>query len=341
MTPPPTAPIFLLSDIALALLRSDRATEGRLWLLLRVLDTPGQGWVRKETAVIWLTDPDSPLYLCHERYLRILLKRGDGLFWIWQKGKNGRIWLRSDVKVAAGLGLKRVGRTAVAISPTDLLKPLSHVRATFYAIFHASRIDGKESSSFSPSCQPQTGSPISRDTLTDLSGVSRHTQYRYEQQAGIGRQTNIAVGLKMNDNNLAAIQEQAWKYGRGSFVFTDKKGLLGSKGDRYQARQLPNSYYLYQPRQTKRQRRRIPTLLGDLRQNGDAGNGQKQELDDTAVAAGGSVAVGGNATSPTRRYFANGTAAAKALRSRAAVGYWGDIRASASRLWHPLPGLIL
>jgi hypothetical protein len=54
-------------------------------------------------AVAHPTDPASPLCLYHERYLRRLLARGEGVFWQWAAGENGRIWLYRPERVAAAI----------------------------------------------------------------------------------------------------------------------------------------------------------------------------------------------------------------------------------------------
>jgi hypothetical protein len=333
--PAPSDRITFSPDLALALLRQDRVAEGRLWLLLRALDKPGRGWVAKKTAVACLTNPESPLYLCSERYLRLLLTRGEGLLWTWQQGENGRIWLRSERKVAAGLKVK-LGRTVVSLPIAELLQPLGQVRAHFYASFHAGRDQDDNDKSGKP---PQPPAPISRETLTNLTGASRHTQYRYERQTGIRVEVNVAVGCALREANRGEIEEQAWQYGPAWFAFTDKKGLIGPQGGRYQARQMPNSYHLSPTatsvrRLAQRKRRRPlshpphpqPASPTDLRHIGDAGNSR-------AVKAGLWAQV-----AAVRRYFANGAAAAKAWRDRQAVGYWLDRRAG---VWFPLPGLAL
>jgi hypothetical protein len=298
------------------------------------MDEKGQGWIEKAVATAHLTDRNSPLYLCHERYLRLLLERGDGLLWTWQRGEGGRIWLRSEAKVAKGLGLERLGRTAVSLPLARLLRPLGQVRAYLYASFHAGRMgDGNGGRA------NRRPAPISRAVLSGLTGASRRTQRRYERQAGIEVETNVAVGRAIKAGSKGEVEEQAWTYGRGWFTFEDRRGQIGPKGGRYQARQLPNSYAVGRrsgiTRLRGRKRRRTkrcyqqqrPNSQADLRHHGDAGNGP-------AVRGHLSPLV-------ARRYFADGAAGAKAWRRRGALGYWAGRRGRSSRLWHPLPGLAL
>jgi hypothetical protein len=68
--------------LALALLRQKEVAVGRLWLLLRLLDSEGRGWLSRADIEAAFTDPDSPTHLCTPRYLRQLLAEGNGRFWV-------------------------------------------------------------------------------------------------------------------------------------------------------------------------------------------------------------------------------------------------------------------
>ena len=330
----PQSAIILLPALVLAFLREERAAEGRLWLLLRHLDVAGRGWINKQTAVAHLTDPTSPLCLYHERYLRLLLARGDGLFWQWTAGEDGRIWLYRPERVAAALGVERLDGRRVALPLADLLASLSVVKAHFYASFHSARTggdtdglsgDGPRASGAtgafpSPPGRPP-GPPISRAALAELSGVSRRTQQRYEAQTGVRSQANFALGAPLTD---AGDEEMAWQYGRGAFAFHDVAGRHGRPGARYQARQLPNSYSgPHRPlgrRPSRRQYGRQGRRAVDLRRQGDAGNGRSEGK-------------------PSRRYYAGGTAVARALRQEGRGRYWrGRCRCCGGWVWYPLPG---
>jgi len=310
----PHSAIILLPALALAFLREERAAEGRLWLLLRYLDEVGRGWVSKQTPVSHLTDPASPLHLYHERYLRLLLARGDGVFWQWTAGTDGRIWLYRPERVAAALGVEQLDGRRVALPLADLLGSLSVVKAHFYASFHSAR-------------PGETGggpaAPISRAALVELSGVSRQTQRRYEAQAGVRSRANFALGAPLTE---AGQEEMAWQYGCGAFAFHDVTGRHGQPGARYQARQLPNSYAgPHRPlsRQNRRRYGRQGRRAVDLRRQGDAGNGRL-------------------AGKPSRRYYAGGTAVARALRQVGGPRYWqGRCRGGGGWVWYPLPGQAL
>ncbi|MFO7683471.1 MAG: hypothetical protein R6X34_25845 [Chloroflexota bacterium] len=257
--------------------------------------------------------PGLPLCLYHERYLRLLLARGDGVFWQWTAGENGRIWLYRPERVAAALGVARLSERRVVLPLADLLASLSVVKAHFYASFHSARA-GENSGGLS-------AAPISRTALAALSGVSRRTQQRYEARAGVRSQANFALGAPLTG---AGEEEMAWRYGRGAFAFHDVTGRHGRPGARYQARQLPNSYAgPHRPRGRRQKRRRYGRRgrrTVDLRRQGDAGNGRS----------------GGK---PPRRYYAGGTAVVRALRQAGGERYWrGRCRCCGGWVWYPLPG---
>ena len=237
------------------------------------------------------------------------------MFWQWTAGTDGRIWLYRPERVAAALGVERLDGRWVAMPLADLLASLTVVKAHFYASFHSAR-PGETSGG--------PAAPISRAALVELSGVSRQTQRRYEVQAGVRSQANFALGAPLTE---AGQEEMAWQYGRGAFPFHDVAGRHGRPGARYQARQLPNSYSgPHRPlgrRQNRRRYGRQGRRAVDLRRQGDAGNGRSEDK-------------------PSRRYYAGGTAVARALRQEGGARYWrGRCRCCGGWVWYPLPGQVL
>lgn len=309
-TQPPASPrpptCSLHPDIALALLRQGKVAVGRLWLLLRWLDENGRGWLLRADMEAALTADDAPTRLCSPRYLRQLLAQGDGLFWEQNTAgiDGGRqvVWLRSQAKVAAGLGLARLHGRAVAL-PTHLLwQPIGEVRAHFYASFHSSR--------------GEAASPIARDTLHDLSGASPRTQQTYEKRARVRVQGCVAIGAAVTASTDP--QAHAWQHGRASFTWTDRHGQQGKPGRTYQARRLPNCY-IGPHLCVGGKPRRLNHQLAVLRHQGDAGNDQQ-----------------GNGR---RRYHTNGAAAARAWSHTGGKSwmYWrGNGRAAGVLIWYEL-----
>jgi hypothetical protein len=253
--------IRLYPDLALGMLRQKQEAAGRIWLLLQFMDEAGRGWILLDEVRRRLAQKDSPLYVCGQRQLRKLLARGDGLFW---QRDDHRIWLRSTVKVAAGLSIHRLSGHPVALPIEALLQGIGHVRAHFYASFHSGRNQQKS--------HPAGSRPISRAKLEKVCHVSRRTQRRYEKRAAVGQQSNFAIGQANREDDL---QEQAWLRGRAVFHFIDHEARLGRKGKCYTAWQLPNNYIGPHQRQPKGRQKRMNRELADLFKEGMTGNGDE------------------------------------------------------------------
>jgi len=276
---PAQATLKLYPSLALALLKKEQVACGRVWLLLRYLDAAGRGWVAPDEVRQLLTEPNSSLYLFEARQSRKLLAQGDGLFW---QRDEAHIWLVGLERVAAAVGEEGLAGKPVALPVKVLLGPIGDVRAHLYASFHSSRTKTERTGSQS--------SPISRATLTDLSGVSPRTQQAYEKKAEVTVRRNLAVGSSVG---TVCAQEQAWRQGRVLFPFTDFRGKQGQAGQTYHAWQLPNTYFgphAHLGRGRGRHHNRQPA---GLRRHGDAGNGR----------VGGLV----------QRYYENGASAGEGM----------------------------
>jgi hypothetical protein len=245
-------------DIALAMLRQEKAAAGRIWLLLRTIDKEGRGWLRIDIIKTLLTQKNSNNYVCGWRQLRNLFRQGEGIF--WQRDK-ARIWLRSTTKVATALGVKRLTGQPVALPTNVLLGGVGEVRAHLYASFHSGRVKETE--------RGWQHKPIARATLTQLSNVSAQSQRTYEKRAGVIVLHNFAVGEQQSTQRL---QERVWQRGGGVFELTDHIGQQGRKGRTYLAWQLPNSYRCTYQQRPKGQQKRINRKLKDLVMKGMPGN---------------------------------------------------------------------
>jgi hypothetical protein len=245
--------ILVHPTILLAMLRQHQEAPSRAWLLLRVIDADGRGWLDVEHIRHCLTAKDSPLRIYGWRRLRQLLKQGEGVF--WQRDRD-RLWLNGAHKVAYKLDLERLQGFPVELPVQALLGGIQAVRAAFYAAFHGGR-DSK---------------PISRDALHELSGVPSRTQLEYERVAHVERSRNVAIGERYTTENL---QERAWHHGRGVFHFVDKKGRQGRAGREYVAWQMPNSYRADYQRRSRGSRKRLNRELADLVNKGIPGNDEQ------------------------------------------------------------------
>jgi hypothetical protein len=249
--PSPQSLIPVHPTLLLALLRQHREAPGRVYLLLRVIDHDGRGWLDVADVRRQLTGKGSPLRICGWRRLRQLLHEGEGVF--WRRDDGGRLWLMGLHRIAYALDLKRLQGFPVELPVAALLGGIQDVRAAFYAAFHSGR-DAK---------------PISRETLRDLSGVAERTQRTYDRRARVTARRNLAIGERYA---TAEAQERAWGRGRGVFRFIDVRGQQGPPNKEYIAWQLPNSYEAAYQRRSRGSRKRLNRKLKDLVTKGIPGN---------------------------------------------------------------------
>ncbi|RMG97005.1 MAG: hypothetical protein D6706_09180 [Chloroflexi bacterium] len=303
---PSTVTVRVYAPLALAMLRTGQATTGRIWLLLRYLDTDGRGWVTVEQARNWLTDKTSIWRVCGWRQLRNLLRQGEGVF--WHRG-NGRLWLCAIPKVAAALGVTQLTGRPIALPVSVLTAGIGTVRAHFYATFHSSRT----------ASQQTRHKPIARETIAAITHLPERTQRHYEHKAGVRTQRNFAIGKKVNS---VSAHEIAWERGTAVFELKDFLGKHGQQGSTYWAWQLPNSYVGPHKQTGRGRQKRMNRELADLFMQGMTGNGRSAHTPPPPYT--------------TRRYYANGRLAAKACTRRAANElYWTvPYKNGRLRLWY-------
>ena len=305
--------VILYPDIAVVLLQRQLVATARLWLLARLVDERGQGWLPLEELREKFCHVASPLWLCGKRQFRNLLKQGEGLFWTC---RHNRLWLRSVVKVATTLGIERMNGVAVKLPVAHLLQKISVVRAYFYATFHTQR--ARRDQPISP--------PIARQTLKTITHLSRQTQRRYERLAKIRTLANFAVGhpLTPEREQIAAAQ-----YGNALFHLTDYAGTHGRAGITYLAWQLPNSYGSGQLLQPLGRKRRLNRKLAVLWQKGTAGNDKSSGANQRRMQ--------------TKRFFEEAVQAAKSYnRSPNQDAYWVSNPSAPTKrraFWYVLPAV--
>lgn len=297
----------------MAMLQQQEVAAGRIWFLLRHLDHSGRGWIEVAEARAHLTGKGSPLRVCSWRQLRNLLAQGEGLFWIRDAhtAEDARIWLRGLTRVLSAFGVRRLSLRPVILPVKILTETIGTVRAHFYASFHSGRPDQR---------------PVARETLADISSVSRRTQRTYEKKAGVRRQQNWVIGPRRTPE---AVQEEAWKRGKALFTFTDEAGTYGQPGQSYLAWQLPNSYAGPHTPQARGHQKQINRKLADLFMKGITGNGTQEvepqpALQDRRLPA---------------RFYAHGEKAVRASNHTPATEhYWQTHqRQRQARVWHLLP----
>ncbi|GAB4280336.1 MAG: hypothetical protein Kow0080_33160 [Candidatus Promineifilaceae bacterium] len=285
--------------LAVQMLKKRVTASGRLWLLLKFLDTAGKGWYTIQNARQLLTDKGSQWRICGKRQFRNLLKAGNDLFWVCN---NGRIWLRSTTRAAAALDIDRLYGTPVALPVHILTEPIGTVRAHLYASFHSSRQQ--------ETAVGHQSAPIARETISALTNIHPRIQRIYEKRAGVRKRHNIALGPTVSH---ADPHEIAWEHGRATRKWRDHQGHHGTAGKQYWAWQLPNNYIGPHSKCPKRAKKRVNRQLTDLSNTGTTGNSH---------------------TAFDRRFFANGRLAAKATHHAQHPIYWPAPKQHNHSLWY-------
>ena len=253
----PPAAVTVHPTMLHAILRQGREASARVWLLLRLADRVGRGWLTVDEARRELTAPGGPLFVCGWRRLRQLLAEGEGVFWVREARSGGdRLWLRGSPRVALALDCRRLQGYPIELPIAALLGGIQGVRAAFYAAFHAGR----------------EARPISRATLATLSGVGMRTQLAYDSVAHVARSRNIVIGERYSADNA---RERAWEHGRAVFRFVDRAAKEGRAGGEYVAWRLPNSYYAAYQRRSRGSRKRLNRKIDDLVMKGIPGNDER------------------------------------------------------------------
>lgn len=303
--------VKLYPDIGLGMLRQEQAAPGRLWLLLRHLDTEGRGALRIDIVTKQLTEKTSKLRLCCKRQLRNLLNDGEGTFWVRDEE---HIWLYSAARVAHALDVEKLTGRPVALPIAALLNGIGRFRAHLYTAFHSGRTKDTPRGS--------QAMPIARSTMAELSGVGASSQRAYEAQTAVEVQANFAVGEQATKENQ---ENRAWQQGQALFELKDYRGHQGKRGQTYLAWQLPNTYIGEHPHRPRGRQKRINRKLKDLVMKGMPGNvGRTSET-----------------RKPRKVYYPNGKLAAKAYgRDPDQERFWRRHRTRNGRfeLWQQLGG---
>jgi hypothetical protein len=184
----------------------------------------------------------------------------------WTRSKE-RIWLRSAAKVACALGVEQLNGRPVALPVSALLDGMGVFRAHLYAAFHSGRT--KHALHGDQAHPEHKAMPMSRATMTKLSGVGRSSQRAYEKRADVQVQANFAVGDIATKENQ---ENHAWIQGQALFELKDYRGQQGKQGKTYLAWQLPNTYVGQHQQRPRGRQRRINRELKDLVMKGMPGN---------------------------------------------------------------------
>jgi hypothetical protein len=239
----------------------------RLYKILQALDGQGCGWLANQTIERTLTRKGSTLTIYGRRQLKIMLKRGEGLFWNRVKCKGEvRIRLVSRAKVTALLGCGRLRGREVILPLSALLGNgrgrQAAVNAMLYASVHAGQINTKKETR-----------PISRASVRRISGCSPYRQRHYEKRAGIRVESNIRIVGPYDEYKLARSRQ----YNKlPAYKHIDYQGKINRhrRGAAYLAVRLPNSYVVPDTLQVSHscRQRTLNRLLDGLCHMGSGGS---------------------------------------------------------------------
>jgi hypothetical protein len=237
------------ADIGIAAMRATQSGHYQLWLLLRLMDEKGRGWVDLEWAFLHLASAGSKWRRYKGPRLHQLLAEGNGRYWTTD---SQRIWLRKTVQVAGALGIDRLNGRFVQAAVTDIQDAIAPFRAYLFSTWLGNHRN-----------------PMSRATIERLTGLSARTQQRYGELAGIETVENIALGPYLT----AGSQQDAHWHHDGVFTFVDRGGRQGPAHRQYVAWHLPSSYTSTAPTVGRSQTRHANKQLAVLaKETGAPGN---------------------------------------------------------------------
>jgi hypothetical protein len=257
--------------LLIAFLRADMATVGRVYKLAQAIDrgdNPAQqtGWLYVDELRAVLADDDSPHRLFSWRRLRQILGEGEGV--CWTRDDDGRLWLRGAARVAQALECERLNGHPVDLPTAPLLDGIQATKAHFYAAWHSGRRDA---------------SPMTRETIEQLTGIPPSTQRLYEDVAGIGTQQNYEI---VDEYTPELLRATAWEHG-GAFRYVDWQGKVGKRQTAYVARRLPNSFGAAHEAAAKGRQKKINRAIDlvDSRGRGTGRDVDRLYYQDAAAAA--------------------------------------------------------
>ena len=294
----------------------------RLYKILGALDENGRGWLANSDIEPRLTHKESPFYLYGRRQLKIILRRGEGLFWQRVKSKGQlRIRLVSRAKLLEALspGSRLRGREveiplAYLLGHGSQRSRQADANAALYAAVHAGRL--RPDSSPAGVAKPR---PISRARLQELAGCSAYRQRSYERRMNITVEPNIHI---LGEHNEYELERARRHFDLPVYKHTDYQGKINRhrRGAAYIAMRLPNSYHLPDTITVvnSRRQRTINRALDGLCHMGSGGS------DREAIV---------------RRYHRDAATAVRANQhDNSTPAYWPITRNGATRLWQTVAG---
>lgn len=205
--------VTVFNEVLIAILQAKEVAVGRVWLVARGVDATGCG--RVPVADLYEALPKLTV-----RRVRQVLQAGEGKYWYIARD---HLYLISQEKVAARLGIGRVRRDAVAVTVAKMAQGVKAAKAVMWNAVHTGR---------------KSAYPISRATLSKMGVRDPRTQRSLERIEGISSVQQYAVIGSSNTYD----RRQAEENGEPVFTLKDHKGVMGKRGRVHLARHLPNIY---------------------------------------------------------------------------------------------------
>ena len=208
ITPPPGGfTIRLIPDLSAAAFRNKKTNELCLWLCLRSLNWWGSGILNTEVAIQGLQD----IFNYSPRQLARVLNQGNGSFW-QVTGQNGRavIQIYALKTVCQYLNTFLDGDKHYRDVVVADFRSLQQRRSQLYASIHKPK-------------EIQGSKPISRESITDYTGLSRIQQRRYEKEVGVKRTPNFAM-QKDNEGKVIPVKQEIYSKKGGHYQVNKRLG---------------------------------------------------------------------------------------------------------------------
>ena len=205
---------------------------GRLFTLLRAIDTKGRGIIEYGQLKPYRHRKADKKGLLGISWRRIgqILKQGDGIAWTWEPDRQ-RVKVYNPARVKNNLDGGKLTGVPVYI-PSSAITESNQI---FKAYAHAALKKSKETGS------GQTN-PISKATIKKLSSASSATQWRYNKLADVKTITNIAVFTDLKWSSKEDMYTARKEHGAGLFRWYDRYDKLYEGHHATIAKRLPSSY---------------------------------------------------------------------------------------------------
>jgi len=166
--------VRLVPDLSAAAFRTKQTKEYALWVCLRSLDYKGKGFIGFESAIEGLRQ----VFGYGEKTISRTLNHDGGVFWHRIASKRGTTIKIEGIKnVCLTLNTRLFNTIRFYEVPAEKFQSLRMRRLAMWASIHKPK--------------GMKANPISRESLSDYTGVQRRTQQLYDKDAEIKKTPNF------------------------------------------------------------------------------------------------------------------------------------------------------